>query len=139
MNRSNQEVIRVVCEEIWSKGNTALVDELYAANYVALNPTPGLPADREGVKMEVASYFQAFPDQAVTVDDIVAQGDKVVARYTVRGTHTGELMGIPPTAKSMEVTGISIMRLENGKVAEEFALFDAMGLFQQLGLVPEMA
>jgi steroid delta-isomerase-like uncharacterized protein len=138
MSRSNQETIRLVCEEVWGKGNTALIDELYAENYLPLNPTPGLSADRDGVKMEVAAYRQAFPDMQVTVDDIFGEGDKVVARYTIRGTHTGELMGIPATGRSAETTGISIVRLENGRVVEEYALADTMGLFQQLGLVPEM-
>lgn len=139
MSRSNQEVVRLVCEEVWGKGNVTLVEELYAENFVNLNPTPGVPADREGVKMEIAAYSQAFPDMQTTVDEIVSEGDKVVARYTIRGTNTGELMGIPATGKTAEITGISMIRLENGKVVEEFSLADMMGLFQQLGLAPEIA
>jgi steroid delta-isomerase-like uncharacterized protein len=139
MSRSNQEVIRLVCEEVWGKGKTDLVNDLYAENYTPLNPTPGIPANREGVKMEIAAYYQAFPDMQVTVEDLVSEGDKVVARYTIRGTNSGELMGTPATGKTAEITGISIVRLENGKVTEEFALADMMGLFQQLGLAPELA
>jgi steroid delta-isomerase-like uncharacterized protein len=138
MSRSNQDVIRLVCEKVWGEGDVGLVDELYAENYVALNPTPGLPAGREGVEIELTAYRQAFPDMRVTLEEMVSEGDKVVARYTIRGTNTGEMMGIPPTGKSAEISGVSIARLENGKVAEEFALTDMMGLFQQLGLAPEM-
>jgi steroid delta-isomerase-like uncharacterized protein len=139
MSHSNQVVIRKVCEEVWGQGNVALVDELYATNYTAANPTPGIPNGRDGVKMEIAAYHQAFPDMQVTVDDIFGEGDKVVARYTIRGTHTGDMMGISPTGKAAEISGISMVRLENGQIAEEFALADMMGLFQQLGLAPEMA
>jgi steroid delta-isomerase-like uncharacterized protein len=121
------------------KLNIALAEELYAESFVNLNPTPGLPADREGTKMEIATYHQAFPDMAVTIDDIVSEGDKAVAHYTIRGTNSGDLMGMPPTGKAAEITGISMLRLANGQVVEEFSLADMMGLFQQLGLAPEMA
>lgn len=139
MSRSNQEIIRRVCEDLWGKGNVDLVEELYAENYVDLNPAPGIPAGREGVKMQAAAYHQAFPDMHVTLEETVAEGDKIMARYTIRGMHTGDLMGIPPTGKSVEITGISIVRIEAGQVVEEFSLADMMGLFQQLGLAPDMA
>lgn len=139
MSRSNQEIVRLVCLEAWGKGNVALAEELYAENFVSLNPTPGLPAGREGVKMEIAAYHQAFPDMHVTVDDMVSEGDKVVARYTIRGTHTGELMGTPATGRSVEITGISMVRVVAGQVVEEFSLADMLALFQQLGLAPELA
>lgn len=139
MSHSNVEAVRLVCEEVWGRGNVDLINEVYAENYVDLNPIPGIPANREGVKMQVAAYHQAFPDMNVTVDDTVVAGDRAVVRYTIRGTHNGELMGIPATGKSGEITGISMVRLANGKVVEEFALADMMTLFQQLGLAPEIA
>ncbi len=139
MNRTNLEVARLVCEEVWGKGKAELVDELYAEDYVDLNPVPGVPANREGLKMQLGMYHQAFPDLSVTVEDTVADGDKIVVRYTIQGTHRGELMGIPATGKSGEIAGISMVRLANGKVVEEFSLADMMMLFQQLGLAPEIA
>ena len=139
MNRTNLEVARLVCEEVWGKGTAELVDELYAEDYVDLNPVPGVPANREGLKMQLGMYHQAFPDLSVTVEDTVADGDKIVVRYTIQGTHRGELMGIPATGKSGEIAGISMVRLANGKVVEEFSLADMMMLFQQLGLAPEIA
>jgi steroid delta-isomerase-like uncharacterized protein len=139
MSRSNKEIVRLVCEEVWGKGKVTLADELYAQNFVNLNPTPGFPADREGTKMEIATYHQAFPNMQVTFNDIVNEGDKTVARYTIRGDNTGELMGMPPTGKSIEITGISMLRIANGQVVEEFSLADMATMFQQLGLAPEMA
>lgn len=139
MSHSNLETVRLVCEEVWGRGNVDLINQVYAENYVDLNPVPGIPANREGVKMQVAAYHQAFPDMNVTVEDTVLDGDRAVIRYTIRGTHNGELMGIPATGKSGEIAGISMVRLADGKVVEEFALADMMTLFQQLGLAPEMA
>jgi steroid delta-isomerase-like uncharacterized protein len=89
--------------------------------------------------MQLAAFSQAFPDMNTTVNDIVAEGDKVVVRYTIRGTHTGDMMGVPPTGKSGEIAGITMLRLEDGKIVEEFSLADMMTLYQQLGLVPETA
>ena len=100
MSRSNKDVAVLVCLDVWGKGNVDLVDELYADNYVNANPVPGLPPTRDGVRHEVQMYHQAFPDMATSVDDVVVDGNKAVVRYTVRGTHTGEMMGIPPTNKS---------------------------------------
>ena len=139
MNRTNVEVARLICEEVWGKGKAELVDELYAENYVDLNPVPCIPANREGLKMQLGIYHQAFPNLGVEVEETVVDGDKIVVRYTIRGTHGGELMGIPATGKTCQIAGISMIRLANGKVVEEFSLADMMTLFQQLGLAPEMA
>lgn len=139
MKRTNLEIARSVSEEVWGKGNAALIDELYAENFVDLNPIPGVPGTREGLKMQLVAYRQAFPDMNTTVNDMVAEGDKVVIRFTIRGTHTGDMMGIPPTGKSGEIAGITMLRLEDGKIVEEFSLADMMTLYQQLGLVPETA
>jgi steroid delta-isomerase-like uncharacterized protein len=139
MKRTNLEIARSVSEEVWGKGNAALIDELYAENFVDLNPIPGIPGTREGLKMQLVAYRQAFPDMNTTVNDMVAEGDKVVIRFTIRGTHTGDMMGIPPTGKSGKIAGITMLRLEDGKIVEEFSLADMMTLYQQLGLVPETA
>ena len=81
-------------------------------------------------------YRSAFPDLRLTIDDLIAEGDKVVARWTAQGTNTGELMDMPPTGKESKVTGISILRISRGKVVEQRANWDTMGMLQQLGVVP---
>jgi steroid delta-isomerase-like uncharacterized protein len=82
-------------------------------------------------------YRNAFPEIQMTVEDLIAEGDKVVTRWTARGTHQGELMGIPPSGNPVEVTGITIDRIEGGKVVETWANYDALGMMQQVGAVPE--
>ncbi len=139
MSRTNLETARLISEEVWGKCNIELVDELYAENYEDLNPIPGVPANREGLKIQLAMFRQAFPDMRATVDDLIESGDKVVTRYTVRGTHEGNLMEIPPTGKTAEISGISIVRFQDGKALEEYSLTDMMAMFQQLGLAPKMA
>ena len=93
----------------------------------------------EGAKQFAATYRQAFPDIQTTMEDQVAEGDKVVTRFTARGTHQGESEDFgPPTGNRIEVTGITIERFsEEGKIVEDWTNFDALGLMQQLGLVPE--
>ena len=81
-------------------------------------------------------YRSAFPDMQLTIEDQIAEGDKVVTRWTARGTHQGELMGIPPTGKQATVTGITVGRVANGKFVESWSNFDALGMMQQLGVVP---
>lgn len=108
-------------------------DELCAPNYTAyINGNP--PMDREGHEKMAHIFFGAFPDLNQSIDDTVVEGDKVVVRFTARGTHTGDLMGIPPTNKSIAVGGIAIFRVVNGKVAEVREVFDEMTMMQQLGV-----
>ncbi|WP_420641458.1 ester cyclase [Candidatus Leptofilum sp.] len=139
MSRTNLETARLMSEEVWGKCNIELVDELYAENYVDLNPVPGIPANREGLKMQLSMFRQAFPDMQATIEDLVESGDKVVTRYSVQGTHKGDLMGIPPTGKTAAFSGITIVRFEDGKAVEEYSITDMMTMFQQLGLTPAMA
>ena len=100
---------------------------------------PGLSPGIEGYRELMAMYKSAFPDLEVTIDDVVAEGDKVAARFSSTGTHQGELMGIAPTGKEATVTGITISRLRNGKVVEEWTNWDTLGMLVQLGAVPEPA
>lgn len=90
----------------------------------------------EAYKQFIAMYFNAFPDGRLTIEDLLAEGDKVVVRHTFRGTHQGTLMGIPPTGKQVTVTGVNIIHFVNGKAIEEWANYDDLGLLQQLGVVP---
>ena len=85
-----------------------------------------------------SQYFSAFPDLRITPEDLVAEGDKVTMRYDWRGTHKGELMGIPATGKQVTTSGISILRVANGKIAEQWDSFDNLGMLQQIGVIPTM-
>jgi len=132
----NKALDRRGFEEVWNKGNLAVVDELNDANVVTHNP-PGPPLrGTEAFKQFVLMYRSAFPDVQLTIEDQIAEGDKVVTRWTARGTHQGELMGIPPTGKQATVTGITVGRVANGKFVESWSNFDALGMMQQLGVVP---
>jgi steroid delta-isomerase-like uncharacterized protein len=92
----------------------------------------------EGAKQFAAEYREAFPDITITIEDQVAQGDKVVTRFTARGTHHGEVEDLgPATGNRMEITGITIEQFGDGKIVQDWTNFDALGMMQQLGLVPE--
>jgi steroid delta-isomerase-like uncharacterized protein len=97
---------------------------------------PGLPPGLEGRKMFASALVAAFPDLHVQVEDLVAEGGKVVTRYSVHGTHNGELMGIPPTGRQVSIGGIAIDRFENGRSIEHWEFYDQMGMMQQLGVIP---
>ena len=132
----NKALVRRIIEEVWNQGNLAVVDELSDENVVNHNP-PGPPLQGpEAFKQFVLMYRSAFPDTHFTIEDEIAEGEKVVTRWTARGTHKGELMGIPPTGKQVTVTGISIDRFAGGKSIESWTNFDTLGMMQQLGVVP---
>jgi steroid delta-isomerase-like uncharacterized protein len=136
----NKAIARRAYEEVFSKGNFSLADELYASahvNHFPGNP-PGLPSGLEGLKQLIAFYRSAFPDLHFTVEDQIAEGDRVVTRTTSTGTNTGPLMSVPATGKSVVVTGIQIDRIADGKIVETWGNFDQLGLFQQLGIIPAM-
>lgn len=136
MSEENKAIVQRFFEEVWNEGNPSAIDELVAANYEDHSLPPGMPSGAEGLKQTIAMYQSAFPDTRMTVEDQFAEGDRVVARWTGRGTHTGELMGIPPTGKQVTVTGIDIYRVVGGKVVEHWGEFDQMGMMQQIGVVP---
>jgi len=124
--------------DIFAQGNLDLVDEIYAPDFVGHDPA--MPEDIRGVEgaREVYNMFlSAFPDAEVTIEDQLAEGDMVTTRWTGRGTHQGDLMGVPPSGNRVEVPGITISRIEGGKVAEEWEVYDALGMMQAIGAVPE--
>ena len=132
----NKDLDRRWLEEVWGKGNVATVDELAGADFVWHWAPPGLAADREGYKEFVRMEFDAFADVSCVAEDVVAEGDKVAGRWTWRGTHKGEFMGVAPTGKQVTLTGICINRVVDGKIVEEWGEMDMLGLMQQLGAVP---
>jgi len=132
---TNKTLVRRFYEDLFNQRNLALVDELCSTNHVFHNP-PTTLRGREEFKQLLSLYITAFPDARFTVEDEIADGDRVASRYTFRGTHRGELLGIPPTGKQVTVTGIIINRIVNGKTEEGWLNFDALGMMQQLGVIP---
>ena len=133
----NKATARRWYEGVFNNGNLDLINGLFAPNFVdhdPVNPLPGL----EGVRQVVIMYRSAFPDLHITVEDWVAEGDKVVTRFRAQGTHRGALMGIPPTGKQVTVTGIDVLEFKNGKIAEHWGNRDDLGMLQQLGVIPSM-
>ena len=128
-------VVRRAFEDIWDNGTLARVDEVLSSDFVRHGPT-SLEGDirgREGFKQLVTMYRTAFPDLKVPIEQQVVEGDLVVTRWTARGTHGGDLQGIAPTGKSIAVQGILIDRVSGGQIQEEWAVYDSLGLMQQVG------
>ncbi len=133
----NKTIAERFNEDVWGRGDEAALEELLGPDFVDHSAPPGLPPDREGHKQILAAFRSAFPDLSVTTEDIIAEGDKVVSRWTAHGTHQGELMGIAPTGKEVAFTGIDVLRVAEGKVVERWALGNDLEVMQQLGVVPE--
>ncbi len=132
----NKAIVRRAIEEGWNQGNLAVFDETNAPEYVDHAAIPGQGPGAEGYKQAVQMTRAAFPDLHLTIDDMIAEGDRVVTRWTARGTHQGEYFGIPATGKPVEITGINIGRIVNGKVVENWQNSDQLGLMQQLSVIP---
>jgi steroid delta-isomerase-like uncharacterized protein len=140
MSETNKNAVRRLIEEVWNKGNLRVTEELFAPNYVhhdASTPDVGLGPESE--KRRATLYRTAFPDFRLTIEDIIAEGEIVTARWSCRGTHKGDLSGIAPTGKPFTISGVSIARFASGKMVEGWVNWDALGLMQQLGVVPEFA
>ncbi len=136
----NKAVSRRADEELFNRGNLDVADELFAADYVYHDATSGQDwHGPEDVKRYARLLRSAFPDLQQTIEDQVAEGDRVAYRWTARGTHRGELMGIAPTGARVAFTGIAIARLAHGRIAEMWESYDALGLLRQLGAVPSPA
>ena len=129
---------KALARRSWEAANNPdTIDEVYAADLVWHEPDQDLRG-YEQAKQFVSTFFTAFPDLNATVEDVIAEGDKVVTRWTIRGTHQGEIEEFgPPTGKQAELQGISIHRIEGGKIVEEWNRYDNLSLLQQLGLAPE--
>lgn len=131
----NKEVVRRWVEDAWGKADPDLQDELLHPDVVDHNPFPGMPPGIEGQKMLLRLYTSAF-DIRSHCEQLLADGDHVIARNRNRLTHKAEFMGIPATGKTAEMMGVDICRLEDGKIKEFWHLEDSLGLMQQLGLIP---
>ena len=137
MSEQNKAIVRRSFDELFSQGDLRVADDVFAADYVGHDPA--MPQPIRGpteFKRFVTMYRTAFPDLVLTVEDQLAEGDRVVTRFTARGTNRGPLMGIPPTGRKVTITGISIDRMVDGKSAESWTNYDLLGMMQQLGILP---
>lgn len=135
---ANKTIVVQLYEEIFNKGDLDLADKLIASNAVNHDPQlpPGVPSGPQGLKAVVTMLHSAFPDDHHTIEDLVAEGDKVVVRLTHSGTHQGTFLGLPPTGKHIANTSIHIFRIASGQLVEVWANRDDLGLLQQLGAIP---
>jgi predicted ester cyclase len=137
---SPAEVMNRFGKEVLNEKNLSAIDEIAADDFEELDPAPDQPPGREGLKTYLATVlFPAFPDQEWVTDEQVADGDKVVSRFTLYGTHEGTFMGIPATGRRIAVKGVVIDRVVGGKWKDSRILLDDLGLLQQLGALPGAA
>jgi len=136
MIEDNKQFMRQFVEEVINKKNLDAIDELVAEDFVEHIPFPGQGPGREGLRQVLATFLSAFPDIRWTLEEQIAEGEKVVSRFTMTGTHRGDFLGIPPTGKSVNIWGVVIDVVRNGKFAESRIIMDTLGLMQQLGMIP---
>ena len=121
--------------EFISNAKMDVADELFSPNFVNHSPEQGVTADLEGLKQYISMMHAAFSDFSATIEDMIAENDKVVVRMRVRGVHTGNFMGIEPTKKEIDTTTISIVRIDNGKIVERWNVTDRLEIARQLGIL----
>lgn len=127
MSEDNRAQVRRFYEEVIQNGNIAVLDEVAGPNIVDHNPTPGQAPGIEGVRQFFTTMFAAVTDRRVSVEQVIGEGDKVAALVSIRGKHTGELAGIPPSGKEVVMRIADIVRFENGKVVERWGVEDMSG------------
>ena len=128
----NKAIVRRYIEEVYNGGNAKVIDELIDPGYVHYARARPVWSGPQGTKEAIATWFSAFPDMYNGIEDVVAEGDKVVVRLSFRGTHTGTMLGHPPTGKEVATTEIVIFRLTDGKIVETWEEWDARGFFLQI-------
>jgi steroid delta-isomerase-like uncharacterized protein len=135
----NKALARRELEEIFAaEGNVDAAEEIYAPSYISHQPAGDEDLRGvEAIKQFAAGMRKAFPDLEIIIEDQIAEGDKVLTRFRTRGTHQGELWGIPPTGREVEITNMSMSRIEGGKMAEEWPVPDRLGMMQQLGTLDQ--
>jgi steroid delta-isomerase-like uncharacterized protein len=139
MSEYRKTLERRTWEEVVNQKNLDLLDELFAADYVHHDPSlpPDMQRGLDAYRLVLTMFFDAFPDLQGTIEDVVGEGDKVASRLRWRGTHQGELMGIPPSGKQVEFTLQAIHRIAEGKIVEGWVNYDTLGMMRQIGAIPE--
>ena len=137
----NKAIVRRFIEELWNNRNLDLADEIFAADCITHQLRSGAelataPRSPKVVKKHVTEWLVGFPDLRFTIEQMIAEADQVVARMMIQGTHTGVWLGVAPTGKQVDIRMITIHRIANGKIAEDWVLVESLGFFQQLGLIP---
>jgi steroid delta-isomerase-like uncharacterized protein len=138
MSEENKAIVRRAFEEVYTNRRPEAADEIYSADFIDHDPTAPdeMRRGREGVQQQAAMYAGAFPDVQMTVEDQLADGDRVATRWSARGTHEGELMGVPASGSAVTISGITIARVAEGQIQEEWTNWDGLGLMQQIGAMP---
>jgi steroid delta-isomerase-like uncharacterized protein len=131
----NKAIMRGMIEELWNQGKMEAADKYFSADHVAPD-IPTVPPGPEGVKMIAGMFLNAFPDLHMEIEDIIAEGDKVVARFVETGTHKGDFMGVPATGKSVKFAEVGILQIQDGKIVKSWYNLDQFGLMQQIGAIP---
>jgi len=134
VEESNKALVKRYIEETWNKGNTAIIDEVIAPDFI--QHVPGVLQGGAGIKGFFAMLHGAFSNISNTIEDVIAEGDKVVWRSTIRATHTGTFRGLPATGKTVTFSAMNLVRLQDGKIVENWGEQDNLSMLQQLGLIP---
>jgi len=136
MTTTTSKMLERIPLEVLNKSDFALIDEIYATDFVEHTPQPGVPPTREGFKQTAIALKKAFPDLYYTVEDTIESGDRLVHRLSASGTMTGEFMGIPASGRKVTISGIDVHRLRDGKMAEHWHVVEELQMLQQLGVIP---
>jgi steroid delta-isomerase-like uncharacterized protein len=140
MPADNKAIVRRLYDEVWNKRKLELLSELISPSHALHGPNfSGSAIGPEAYKLRVSAFYAGFPDLRWTIEDTVAEKEKVVACWTFSGTHKGDYMGVPPTNKKVSVDGMTIHHMADGKIMDSYSTWDALGLLQQLGAVPSPA
>jgi steroid delta-isomerase-like uncharacterized protein len=139
VSEDNKALMRRFYDEVVAQGNVDLIDDMLAEDFVEHEEFPGITPDRAGVKQFFTMLRAAYPDIRMTAEDLIAEGDKVVARISITGTHQGEFMGVPATGKQITVPAVDIVQFRDGKATAHWGVTDGLTWMQQLGAIPEPA
>jgi steroid delta-isomerase-like uncharacterized protein len=134
---TNKAICREFLDELHNKGNFDVIDKYVDTDVVSHDPFPGQAPGSAGVKQTMELFRSAFPDKQITFNDLIGEGDKVMIKVTVTGTHQGEFMGIPATGNKISYEEVLILRLQDGKIVEHWAVADALALMQQIGAIKQ--
>jgi steroid delta-isomerase-like uncharacterized protein len=137
LSEQNKELVRQLMEEDISRGNVTVAERIIHPGFFDHTNPPGMQHGLEGHNAIVRLFRAAFPDQWWQIEDLIAEGDRVVARTTMRGTHSGDFFGIPASGRAVTLTGVHVLRIADGRIIEHWGSNDDLGLLRQIGALPE--